>query len=199
MTENDELEIADNVDTEGEAEVLFAQIVTCINSLSVAVQDSKLTPPPFSKVLEAVELILNKKTKKFDAHALEAELDVQVDIKDVCEANYDKKLKEVAAHRDFLIEQEGRVKSYVSWYSKCIELMTAYILLTSKQKSIELKRQEAFVQLQNYHLRKEIQTDLLTRLESKRISFSLKYEAVSRLLAYWDTMTKVNFSRNSPK
>lgn len=160
------------------------------------IESDEITIENYNKVTVIIQEIL-KRSKKFDCEQLNHEVEsINVDIQEACEFNYDKKLKEVAAYRDYFIEHEGKVKAYVSWHNKCIELLTSYVLLLSKQKTIELKKNEANVRLQSYHMDREFYVDLLTRLEYKRESFSKKYDAISRLLSYWDTMTKVDSSRN---
>jgi len=158
----------------------------------ISVEDYHKASKVFDNILKLV--------CKFDADQIEVELaETNVDIREVCEANYTNMLKEVAAHRDYLIEQEGKVEAYVSWYNKGISLLSAYVKLLSKTKPVDLRTEEALIKVNYYHVKKEFYVDLLTRLKHKREAYSKKYDSVSRLVSYWDTMAKVNFVRSSTK
>jgi hypothetical protein len=177
-------------------EVLNAKTDEDISDLSQTLKEAsqgiiEVNVEEYNKFSKVVDSILKTKMK-FDENQVEDELsNVQIDINDVCEFNYDSKLKEVSSHRDYLIETEGKVRSFVGWYEKFVELLSAYSYIMSKNKSEYMKKQEALIRTKDYQIKKEFYEDLLTRLATKRDAYIKKYESVSRIVAYWEAMAKV--------
>ena len=194
-TEEDEDSVEEKEVIQVDNQNEFGQQVEILKSCLAG--EKEITHEDFDRAKKVCDGILLKKIRFNYAQLDNAVETINVDISDVCEANYSKKLKEVAGYRDYFIEQLGRVKAFVKWHDRIIDLLSAYVIYLSTKKK-DMHKHEAMVRLQKYYLQKEQYDDLHTRLDAKKSAYEKKYDAISRLLSYWEQQAKVGFTRNSP-